>query len=122
MLKWEKSFLEIDRLRYPKNPVMINYDENNYLDKYRGSKFLYREYFGEPMLTPIITNDKMKDLYPFQKIDLRFRVDHISPKKIKLSEEYGENPISTILFLIPIKHRKSKLISDGTKIVGLEVI
>ena len=71
-----KDFLEIDRLRYPKNPIMINY-----LDKYRGLKLFFREYFGEPMLTPIITYDKMKDFFPFQINGLRFQVDHISPKK-----------------------------------------
>ena len=61
---------------------MINYDENNYLHQYRDLKLFYREYVGEFMLSPIITYDKMKKIYIFQTIDLRFQVDRISRKKI----------------------------------------
>ena len=39
----------------------------------------------------------MKNCYSIQKIDLRFQVDHISPKQIRLSEEYVENSVNTIL-------------------------
>ena len=46
-------------------------------------KLIYKEYVGEPMLSPIITDGKMKTYYAFLIIDLRFQVDHISPKKIR---------------------------------------
>ena len=61
---------------------MVNFDENNYLEQYKDLKLFYKDYVGESMLIPIITNDKMKDYYPIQILDLRFQVDLISPKKI----------------------------------------
>ena len=55
-----KYYSEVDGARYPKNPVMINFAENNYLEQYRDLKLFYKEYVGESMLSPIITYDKMK--------------------------------------------------------------
>ena len=92
-----KYYSEIDGIRYPKNPVMVNYEENNYLEQYKDLKLFYKEYLGDPLLSPIITYDKMKDFFPIQIIDLRFQVDHISPKKIRLFEEYDPNPTNTVL-------------------------
>ena len=112
---------EIDCVRYPKNPVMVIFAENNYL-QYRDLKLFHKEYVGEPMLNPIISYDKMKKYYPIQIIDLRFQVDHISPKKIRLFEEYDDNPVNTNLYVISIKHREIKMISDGNKIIGVEVV
>ena len=117
-----KYYSEIDSIRYPKNPVMVNFDENNYLEQYKDLKLFYKEYVGDQLLSPIITYDKMKDYYPIQIIDLRFQVDHISPKKIRLFEEYDPNPINTNLYVILIKHREIKMISDGNKIVSVEVV
>ena len=65
-----KYYSEIDGVRYPKNPVMVNFAENNYLEQYRDIKLFYKEYVGEPMLNPIISYDKMKKYYPIQIIDL----------------------------------------------------
>ena len=117
-----KYYSEIDGVRYPKNPVMVNFAENNYLEQYRDLKLFYKEYVGEPILSPIITYDKMKKYYPIQIIDLRFQVDHISPKKIRLFEEYDNNNVNTDLYVILIKHREIKMISDGNKIIGVEVV
>ena len=121
-VKVRKYYSEIDGVRYPKNPIMTNFDENNYLDQYRDLKFFYKEYVREPMLNPIITYDKMKENYPFQIIDLRFQVDHISPKRIRLFEEYDDNPTNTNLYIILIKHRENKMISDGKKTISVEVV
>ena len=101
---------------------MVNFEENNYLEQYKDLKLFYKEYVGESMLSPIITYDKMKDYYPIQIIDLRFQVDHISPKKIRLFEEYDPNPTNTVLYVILIKHREIKMISDGNKIISVEVV
>ena len=117
-----KYYSEIDGVRYPKNPVMVIFAENNYLEQYRELKLFYKEYVGEPMLNRIITYDKMKKYHPIQIIDLRFQVDHISPKKIRLFEEYENNPVNTNLYVILIKHREIKMISDGNKIIGVEVV
>ena len=117
-----KYYSEIDGIRYPKNPVIVNFEENNYLEQYKDLKLFYKEYVGDPLLSPIITYDKMKDYYPIQIIDLRFQVDHISPKKIRLFEEYDPNPTNTNLYVILIKHREIKMISDGNKIISVEVV
>ena len=101
---------------------MVNYEENNYLDQYRDLKLFYKEYIGEETLSPFISYDKMKNYYPIQLIDLRFQVDHITPKKIKLSEEYHENPVNTIFYMILMKQREIKISSDGNKIISVEII
>ena len=64
----------------------------------------------------------MKTYYLIQIIDLRFQVDHVSPKKIRLFEEYDENPTKTILYIILIKHGEIKMVSDGNKIISFEVV
>ena len=48
-----KCYSEIDGIRYPKNPVMVNYGENNYLEQYRDLKSFYKEYVGEQLLYPL---------------------------------------------------------------------
>ena len=64
----------------------------------------------------------MKYLYPIQITDLRFQVDHITPKKIQLFEEFSEDPANERLFLILIRHRQIEMISDGNKIIEVKVI
>ena len=117
-----KCYSEIDGTRFPKNPILTNYDENNYLDQYRDLKLIFRDYVGESMLAPNITYDKMINYYPFEIIDLRFQIDHMSPKKIRLFQEYDVNPVVTILNTILMKHREIELISDGNKITSVEVV
>ena len=101
---------------------MVNFEENNYLEQYKDLKLFYKEYVGDHLLSPIIIYDKMKNYYPIQIVDLRFQVDHISPKKIRLFEEYDPNPTNTNLYVILIKHREIKMISDGNKIISVEVV
>ena len=64
----------------------------------------------------------MKYFHPIQIIDLRHQVDHITPQKIKLFEEFFEDPANERLFLILIGHRQVEMISDGIKIVEVKVI
>ena len=64
----------------------------------------------------------MKYLYPIQITDLRFQVDHITPKKIQLFEEFSEDPANEILFIILIRHRQVDMKSDGNKMIEVKVI
>ena len=64
----------------------------------------------------------MKTYYPIQIIDSRFQVDYVTPKEIKPFEEYDENPFITKLYVIIIKHREIKKVSDGNNISGIEDI
>ena len=117
-----KYFVEIDGVRYPKDGVLINFEENSYLDQYRDLKLFYKEYVGESLLEPYITYPDMKYFYPIQITDLRFQVDHITPKKIQLFQEFSEDPANERLFLILIRHRQNEMISDGSKIIEVKVI
>ena len=64
----------------------------------------------------------MKTFYPIQVNDLGFQIDYITPKKIRLFEEYENTPDNTNLYVILIKHREIRMVSDGKKITGIEFI
>ena len=64
----------------------------------------------------------MKNKYPIQLIDLRFQVDQFNPKKMGLFEEYRGATNNARLFMILIRHREIKMISDGNKIVEVNII
>ena len=66
----------------------------------------------------------MKNKYPIQVIHLRHQVDHVSPKKIQLFEEFITDPatVNARLFVIIIKHTQTELISYGNKIIEIKVI
>ena len=64
----------------------------------------------------------MKYFYPIQIIDLRHQIDHITPKKIQLFEEFSEDPANEMLFLIFITHIQVEMISDANKIIVVKVI
>ena len=117
-----KYFVEIDGVRYPKDGVLINFEENSYLDQYRDLKLFYKEYVGEDFMQPYFTYSDMKYLYPIQITDLRHQVDHITPKKIQLFQEFSEDPTNERLFIILIRHRQIEMISDGNKIIEVKVI
>ena len=117
-----KYFVELDGIRYPKDGVITNFDENSYSDQYRDSKLFCKEYVGEHLFHLFISYPDMKYLYPIQIIDLRHQVDHISPKKIQIFEEFSEDPANERLFIILVRHRQIEMISDGNKIIEVKVI
>ena len=59
----------------------------------------------------------MKAYYPSQIIGLRFQVDFVTPKKIRLFEKYYESPTNPCLFNTLVIHRLIKTISGGKKLV-----
>ena len=87
-------------------------------------KFLFEEYVGEELMNPFISYIDMKNNYPIQVIDLRHQVDHISPEKIQLFEEFKNDPVypNIRLFVILIRHRQIEMISDGKKTREVKVI
>ena len=121
-LNVRKYFIEIDGIRYPRDSVLTNYELNDYLDQYKVVKLFYKEYVGEELLNPFISYPDMKNKYPIQVIDLRFQADHITPKKIQLSEEYRDNPGNAKLFIVLIRRREIEFISDGNKLIEVKVI
>ena len=117
-----KYFVEIDGIRYPKDGVLTNFEENSYLDQYRDLRLFLREYVGESLFEPYTSYPDMRYLYPIQIIDLRHQVDHLTPKKIQLFEEFSQDPANERLFVILIRHRQIEMISDGNKIIEVKVI
>ena len=75
-------------------------------------------------MTPVISYPDMKNKYPIQVIDLRFQLDHITPKKMQLFEEYRDDagPNDARLFVILVGRREIELISDGTNLIEIKVI
>ena len=100
-----KYFDEIDGTRYPIDGFSTNFEENSYLYQYRGLKLFYREYVSDQLLNLSIPYTDVKNFYPLQVIGLRFQVDHITPKKLLLFEEFSEDPDNERLFVILIRHR-----------------
>ena len=119
-----KYFGEIDGYRYPKESVLTNLTENDYLDQFRDLKSFYQEYVGEQLMNPFISYIDMKNEYPIQVIDLRHQIDHMSPKKIQLFEEYKNDPVyqNKRLYDILIRHKQIEMISDGNKFIEVRVI
>ena len=50
-----KYLVEIDGIRYPRDGVSTDFEEDAYLDQYRGLKMFYKEYVGEQILNPYIS-------------------------------------------------------------------
>ena len=125
-LNVRKYFVEIDSIRYPRDGVLTNYNENDYIDQYKDLKIFYKEYVGEELLNPFVSYPDMKNDYPIQVIDLRFQADHITPKKIQLFEEYRADPANkpnnARLYVILIRRREIELISNGNKLIEVKVI
>ena len=117
-----KYFVEIDNIRYPRDGVLINYGENDYIDQYKDLKLIFREYVGEELLNPFVSYPDMRNKYPIQVIDLKYQTDHITPLKIQLFEEYRGNPNHARLYVILIRRREIEFISDGNKLIEVKVI
>ena len=70
-----KYFIEIDGPRYPRDSVLTNYAQNDYIDQYRDLKLFYKDYIGEELLSPFVSYPDTKNKYPIQVIDLRYQAD-----------------------------------------------
>ena len=101
----KRYFVEIDSVRYPKDPIETNFSDNKYLDQYRDLELFSNKYNGESLKHPFITYlDTKKTFYPIQVINLRFQIDYITPEKIRLFEDCENAPEDTNLFVLLIKH------------------
>ena len=115
-------YIEIDGQRYPRDSSLMNYEQNDYIEQYKDLKLFFKEYNGEQLMSPFISYPDMKTKYPIEIIDLRHQVDHITPKKIQIFLEYGDDPDNARFFLIIIRRREIELISDGNKLIEIKII
>ena len=79
-LNLHKYYVEIDSVKYPRDNVLVNYEQNDYIEQYKDLKFFFKEYIGEQLMSPFISYPDMKTKYPIEIIDLRHQSDHITPK------------------------------------------
>ena len=82
----------------------------------------FKENIGEPLLNPFISYPDTETKYPFGIIDLRYQLDHITPKKIQLFQEIDAALDNARLFLILIRRRELELISNCFKLIEVKVI
>ena len=74
----KKYFCEIDGYRYPKDAVLTDFSENDYFGRNRDLILFCKEYVGEELMNPLISDTDMENKYPIWVIDLRHQVDHIT--------------------------------------------
>ena len=117
-----KYYVQIDGQRYPRDSVLINYEENDYIQQYKDLQLFWKEFIGEPILNPFISYRDMKTKYPIEILDLRHQPDYITPKKFQLFHEYGTDPDNARLFSNLIRRREIELISDGNKFIEVKVM
>ena len=79
-LRLRKHYAEIDGQRYPRDSFLMNFEEKDYIEQYRGLKLIFKENIREPILNPSISNPDMKTKYPIEIIGLRHQLDHMTGK------------------------------------------
>ena len=65
---------------YRRDSLLINYEENDYIEQYKNLKLFFKEYIGEALINPLKSYPDMETKYPFEIIDLRHQFDHITTK------------------------------------------
>ena len=79
-LNLQKNYVEIDSVRYPRDSVLVNYEQNDYIENFEDLKLFFKEFIGEQLMSPFISHPDMKTKYPIEIIDLRLQSDHTTPK------------------------------------------
>ena len=121
-LNLQKYYDEIDSVRYPRDSVLVNYEQNYYIEQYKDLFLFFKEYICEQLMAPFLSYLDMKTNYPIEITDLRHQPDYISPKKIQLFLEYSADPENAKFYLIIFRRREIELISDGNKLFEVKVI
>ena len=121
-LHLRKYYVEIDGHRYPRDSILMNYEENDYIEQDKNLKLVFKEYICEPLLNLFILYPDMETKYPLGIIDSRHQLDHITPKKIQPFQEYNADPDKASLFFLLIRRIEIQLLTDGYKLIEIRVI
>ena len=78
----QKHYVEIDSVRYPRDNVLVIYEQNDYIEQYKDLKLFFKGYIGEQLMSLFISYPDMKTKYPVEIIDIGHQSDHRIPKKI----------------------------------------
>ena len=71
-LNARKNFIDIDGFWYRRDAVSIDYASNDYLNQCRSLEIFCKECLGEELLSLFMNYADMKNIHPFQVIDLKF--------------------------------------------------
>ena len=80
-LDLRKHYVEIDYQRYPRDSLLINYEENSYVQHCKDSNLFFKEYIEEQLLNLSISYSDLKTKYPIEKKVKRHQLDPKTPKK-----------------------------------------
>ena len=58
----QKYYVEIDGQRYPRDGVLISYEQNDFFQQYKDLKLFFHERIGEPTLNPLIPYPDIKKI------------------------------------------------------------
>ena len=97
-LNLRKYYVENDSVRYPRDSVLVNYEQTDYIEQYKDLKIFFKEYIGEELMSPFKSYPDMKTKHPIEIIDLKHQIDYISAKKIQLFQEYSADPENANFF------------------------
>ena len=78
-LDLRKNYVEVDGQRYPRDSVLINYEENDYIQQNKKLKLFLKDY-RKTILNPLISYPDMKTIYRIEIFDLRHQPDQLTPK------------------------------------------
>ena len=53
-LNLQKYYVVIDGVRYPRDGVPVNYEQNDYIEHYKDLKLFFKEHVGEELMSPFI--------------------------------------------------------------------
>ena len=59
-LNLQKYYIEIDSVRFPQDSVLVNYEQNDFIEQNKDLKLFFKEYFGEELMSPFISYPDMK--------------------------------------------------------------
>ena len=121
-LNLQKYYVKNDPVRYPRDSVLIKYEQNENIEPYKDLKLFFKEYIGEELMSPFISYPDMKTKYPIEIIDLRHQIDHTKPKNIQLFQESIADPENANFYLKLNRRREIGLISDGNQLIENKII
>ena len=59
-LNIQKNYVEIDSVRYPGDSVLVNYEQNDYIEQYKDLNLNFKEYVGEQLMSPHLSYPDLK--------------------------------------------------------------
>ena len=58
-LNLQKDYIEIDTVRYPRDSVVANNTQNDYIEQNKDLEIFFKEYIGEQLMSPFISYPDM---------------------------------------------------------------